>query len=85
MDWGASCILSPLHPVFNMVSRMTKLKEYMKTLGLTSACSEGHTFDTIAGPMAKVREMFPGAGARELRTHLLIRFNMCVSKYVTVL
>jgi len=57
----------------------------MKTLGLTSARSEGHTFDTIAGPMAKVREMFPSAGARELRTHLLIRFDMRVSRYVTML
>jgi len=88
MDWGASCILSPLFTPFSTctwVSRMTKLKAYMKTLGLTSACSEGHMFDIIAGPMAKVREMFPSAGARELCTHLLIRFDMCVSRYVTML
>jgi len=86
---GAHLVFSP--PLFTpfstctWVSRITKLKAYMKTLGLKSAHSEGHMFDMIAGPMAKVREIFPGAGARELRTHLLIRFDMHVSKYVTML
>lgn len=64
---------------------MSKLKTYVKTLGLTSARSQGHTFDTIAGPIAELREMYPNAGGRELRTQLLVKFDIRVSKYVTTL
>ena len=62
---------------------MSKLKTYMKALGLTSTRSQGHTFDTIARPIAELREMYPNAGGREIRTQLLVKFNMRVSKYVT--
>jgi len=59
---------------------MSKLKTYVKTLGLTSACSQGHTFNTITGPIAELRDMYPGAGAAELHTNLLNKFEMRVSK-----
>jgi len=59
---------------------MSKLNVYMKTLGLTSACSQGHIFNTIAGPIAELRDMYPGAGAAELCTNLLNKFEMHVSK-----
>ena len=57
----------------------------MKKLGLTSAHSQGHTFDTIAGPIAELRDMYPDAGGRELCTQLLIKYDMRVSKYVIIL
>lgn len=57
----------------------------MKALGLSSARSQGHTFETIAGPIAELRAMFPNAGAIELRTNLLNKYDMRVSKYVTLL
>jgi len=49
-------------------------------LGLTSACAQGHTFDTIAGLIAELRDMYPSAGAVELHTNLLNKFDMRVSK-----
>ena len=52
----------------------------MKVLGLTSARAQGHTFDTIAGPIAELRDMYPSAGTVELRTNLLNKFDMRVSK-----
>lgn len=60
----------------------TKLKAYAKTLHLTSARSQGHTFDTIAGPIAELREKFPNAGANTLRTYLWSDYDMRVSRYV---
>ena len=56
----------------------------MKALGLTNAWSEGHTFDTIAGPIAELREIYPNAGAKMLRVYLKNQFNMHVSQYVTI-
>lgn len=52
----------------------------MKTLGLTNAWSEGHTFDTIADPIAELRVIFPNAGAGMLRVYLRNRYDMHVSK-----
>ena len=52
-------------------SRMSKLKTYVKTLSLTSAHSQGHTFNTIAGPIAELREMYPNAGGREIQRGLI--------------
>jgi len=69
------CFLRP-------VSRKTKLKTYAKALGLPSARSQAHTFDTIAEPIAEIRKMFPRAGAEMLRTLLRNRYNMYVSRYV---
>ena len=87
--YGLGCVLYPplpsLRPLFNCLSRMSKLKTYVKALGLTSARSQGHTFDTIAGPIAELRDMYPNAGTAELRTNLLNKFDMRVSKYVTIL
>jgi len=90
MVWGASCILPPplfttIQLVLSWVYRMSKLKTYVKRLGLTSARSQGHTFDSIARPIAELREMYPNAGGRELHTHLLNKFEMRVSKYVNIL
>jgi hypothetical protein len=52
-----------------------KLKGYVKELGLTSACSEGHSFETIAEPIAKLRDIYPTAGANSLRVYM--RTVMC--------
>ena len=60
--------------------RKTRLKSYAKTLGLTSARSQGHTFDTISGPIAELRKMYPNAGANLLRVHLRNEFDMRVSR-----
>jgi len=75
-----SFYLPPLFALFNTRLRLSKLKRYVKTLGLTSARAQGHTFDTIAGLIAELRDMYPSAGAVELRTNLLNKFDMCVSK-----
>jgi hypothetical protein len=56
----------------------------VKTLGLTNAWSEGHTFDTIADPIAELRVIFPNADASMLRVHLKNRYNMQVSRQVTI-
>ena len=60
-----------------------KLKTYVKALDLTSARSQGHTFNTITGPIAELREKFPNAGSITLRTYLWSDYNMRVSRYVT--
>jgi len=84
--YGLGCVLYSPPPLFtplthlSWVSRMSKLNVYVKTLGLTSARSQGHTFNTIAGPIAELRDMYPGAGAAELRTNLWNKFEMRVSK-----
>jgi len=70
------CFLRPAY-------RKTKLKTYAKALGLPTARSQAHTFDTIAEPIAQIREMFPRAGAETLRTLLRNRYDMYVSRYVT--
>jgi hypothetical protein len=59
-----------------------KLKTYAKALGLTSTRSQGHTFDTIAQPIAELREKFPIASANTLCTYLWSDYNMHVSRYV---
>lgn len=69
------CFLRPVY-------RKTKLKTYAKALGLPNARSQAHTFDTIAEPIAQMREMFPRAGAETLRTLLRDRYDMYVSRYV---
>jgi len=48
------------------IFRKTKLKTYVKALGLTSTCSQGHTFDSIAHPIAELRKKFSNAGAEQL-------------------
>lgn len=62
------------------VPRMSKLKTYVKDLGLSSARSQHHTFETIAEPIAELKGMYPNAGAREVRMHLLTKFDMRVSR-----
>jgi len=57
-----------------------KLKCYVKELGLMSAHSEGHSFETIAEPIAKLREMYPTAGASALHVYIWSHFNMHVSR-----
>ncbi|KAF8488655.1 hypothetical protein F5888DRAFT_1952455 [Russula emetica] len=60
----------------------TKLKHYVKELGLTSARSEGHSFETIAEPIAELREMYPTAGANALHVYMRTHFDMHVSRDV---
>jgi hypothetical protein len=60
--------------------RKIKLKTYAKSLGLTSAHSQGHTFDSIAHPIADLRVMYPNAGAELLRTLLWNNFDIHVSR-----
>ena len=80
--WSGVCslYLPPIFTLFNTHLRLSKLKRYVKALGLTSARAQSHTFDTIAGPIAELRDMYPNAGAIELRTNLLNKFDMRVSK-----
>ena len=63
---------------------MTKLKEYvnLKFLGLPSARSQCHTFETIAEPIAQRREKYPTAGANTLRIRLRNHYDIYVSRYV---
>ena len=88
-SYGLGCVL-PSSPsphfrrVLHRLSRVTKLKSYAKTLGLPSALSQGHTFDTIAGPIAELRKVYPDAGANALRTYLQNSYDMRVSRYVTL-
>lgn len=56
----------------------------MKALGLTSARSEGHSFETITEPIAELRGMYPTAGASALHVYLRTRFDMRVPRYVTM-
>ena len=67
------------------VCRKTKLKEYVKALGLQSSRSQHHTFTTIAGPIAELRKMYPDAGIRSIHTHLRDSYNIYVSRYVVLL
>jgi hypothetical protein len=60
--------------------RKTKLKGYVKELGLTSARSEGHSFETIAAPIAELREIYPTAGANALHVYMRTHFDMHVSR-----
>ena len=60
--------------------RKTKLKRYVKELGLTSARSEGHSFETIAEPMAELRGMYPTAGANAMHVYIRTHFDMHVSR-----
>ncbi len=52
----------------------------MKELGLTSARSEGHSIETIAEPIAELREMYPTAGASALHVYMRTHFDMHVSR-----
>lgn len=58
----------------------TRLKNYVKELGLTSARSEGHSLETIAEPIAELREMYPTAGANALHVYMRSHFDMRVSR-----
>ena len=60
--------------------RKTRLKSYAKRLGLTSARSQGHTFDSIAEPIAELKKIFPNAGANLLRVYLRNDFDIRVSR-----
>ena len=52
----------------------------MKELGLTSARSEGHLFETIAKPIAELREMYSMAGANAMHVYIRTHFDMHVSR-----
>jgi len=60
--------------------RKTKLKVYVKALGLTSSHLEGHTFETIAEPIAELREMYPTAGTNALHVYMQTHFDMKVPR-----
>jgi len=55
----------------------------VKELGLTSARSEGHSFETIAEPIAELRDMYPTAGASTMRVYMRTHFDMRVSRQVS--
>jgi hypothetical protein len=57
----------------------------VKALGLQNSRSQHHTFETIAGPIAELRKMYPEAGIRSIRTHLRDSYEIYVSKYVVML
>lgn len=60
--------------------RRTKLKDYVKELGLTSARLEGHSFESIAEPIAKLRKIYPTAGANSLHVYIQTHFSMHVPR-----
>jgi len=66
--------------VVSRISRKTRLKMYAKSLGLKSTHSQGHTFGTIAHPIAKLREKYPKAGAELLHVCLRSDFEIRVSR-----
>jgi len=70
----------PFDASYNLIFRKTKLKGYVKALGLTTSRSEGHTFETIAEPIAELREMYPMAGANALHVYLRTHFDMHVAR-----
>ena len=49
-------------------------------LDLKSACSEGHTSDTIATPISQLRRQYPNAGAEVLCVYLQTDYDMRVSR-----
>jgi hypothetical protein len=72
---------SPLfQSVTSLVSRKTRLKMYAKSLGLKGTRSQGHTFGTIARPIAELRKKYPKAGAELLRIYLRNDFEIRVSR-----
>jgi len=75
-------IFFPLFNVLIWTFRKTKLKMYVKNLGLSSTCSQGHTFETIARPIADLKKVYPDAGAEVLWIKLRNSFDIHVSRYV---
>jgi hypothetical protein len=53
---------------------------YAKSLGLKDICSQGHMFNTIVHPIAKLREKYPKVGAELLCTYLQSDFKICISR-----
>jgi len=69
----------PLPSVSCWLSRLTKLKKYVKLLGLESALLQGHMFETIAGPIMELREKYPSASANAMHvTHGLWYVSDCL-------
>jgi hypothetical protein len=60
--------------------RKTKLKQYCKILGLKGTHAEGHTFESIAGPIAELRKKYPRGGAIVLCAALQSEYGIRVSK-----
>jgi hypothetical protein len=80
---GEFCLYALRFRFLCLLARLTKLRKYCKLLGLKNAWSQGHTFETIAGPIAELREKYPSAGASAMRTYLWNSYDMRVSRYVT--
>jgi hypothetical protein len=53
---------------------------YAKSLGLTSTVLQGHTFDSIAHPIAQLQNQYPTVGAEVLHIHLQNDFDIRVSR-----
>jgi len=53
---------------------------YVKILGLKTARSQDHTFETIACPIAELRTVYWDAGADELCIKLWNSFNIRISR-----
>ena len=64
--------------------RKTKLKMWLREWGLKSTKAQGHTFETISGPIQKLRKKFPTAGAQAMRDRLRLDYDMRVPRYASV-
>jgi len=53
---------------------------YATSLGLKGTRSQGHTFASIARPIAQLKEKYPNAGAELLRIYLRNDFEIRVSR-----
>ncbi|KAF6745208.1 hypothetical protein DFP72DRAFT_824746, partial [Ephemerocybe angulata] len=51
----------------------TKLREIRKSLGLLGTRQQGHTIDTVAEDLKDLRELFPKAGFREMKSQIFDR------------
>lgn len=63
---------------------MTSYKKMRRRLGLYSARQQSHTVESIHDAMVELRELFPKAGAREMRSLLFHRYGMNVSRYAII-
>ena len=88
-SYGLGCTFPlsppPLPSVSHWLSRLMKLKKYVKLLGLESALLQGHTFETITGPITELREKYPSAGANAMHAYLWNSYDIHVSRYVALI
>jgi len=64
---------------------MTSYKAIRKRLGLLSTRQQGHTVESIRGPIEELRIMWPKAGARDMVGLLEQKYDIKVARYVILL